>query len=219
MSKKYSGSKTAHPRRRAKKLNQTEKKQVKRLISIRQEKYFHNVYSDTTVSRAGNLDELTTIPTSPSRGVEVRLKEIRLNMHISPSNTGSPDYYNRVRVILFRWRMSSSPTAAALLQSYSSTSIRNIITPLNYANAEKYQVLHDKTYTVGMNGLTDVTIKPVTIRLHKYGDRVGNKLVHLLSGFAGSDVGGLWLFVVSDSISGSTHPLLEWESQIIYTDS
>lgn len=201
------------------KLGPLQKTQVKRIIGNQLEQRYHNVYLDQTESSIGTLTELSTISTSLRDGTEVNLKSVRLNMSIYPLSNG--DYFNRVRVILFRWRMSSSPTAAALLDGYSSSatgSQRNVITPLNFQNREKYTILHDRVYTVGIGTASNVTNMPKVIKILKYGKRVGAKKIHLNATGSYSDVGGVYVFVCSDSAPASTHPGVRFESQLVFTD-
>lgn len=219
-------------------LGQAKRKEVskiaKSVLSRRSETKCFPIFSSSAnvaVSTSGVFTSLTNITQGASNfqrvGNEVTLSRIRFHMTIAPSQGAGADDYNRVRVIIFRWKEDdaiNSPTAIneILDNASSGAGLVGVDWPVNYQDRSDYEILYDKVHTLNpMFAFTSAGAATTdwaqsdakTIRVNK---RLNHKVV--FNGTATEGHSKLYLLVMSDS-SAPAHPSYGFAGQILYKDS
>lgn len=212
------------------KLNQRQKSEVKRIVSIRQEhKYFQTginvspIIAPTTCvnlisDSQGDLDTNHTGDKIMLGSIEFRYNIQGLSTHVATS-PGSI-----VRVILFQWRPSSTPLPGNILLSDPVTG--NITPDSFYAvdNKHNYGILYDRTHALSYAGTlagtsyastgTSIVYRHGRIKPKRFA-----KQVQFIGGSATVCTNGLWLLYCSFDVAGNAPAPMDWDMICRYTDS
>ncbi len=142
---------------------------LKSMLNVEFKNHDVSVVGGTIIDGAGFINQLTNIPqgdgTSARDGANVKITSIycKLLIDIHASATTS-----QVRLLLVEDKQTNQAiyTAADLLQTV--VNIQSIVSPKNLDNQFRFNVLHDKVYTLSATGTTSkyITIyKKVSKRL------------------------------------------------------
>jgi len=224
----------AVPIRRARPLNPRQKKQVKRLIGVREEKKIFGAGDFPSVSSSGSIVSLSDVAqgdTYQTRdGDNLRLSKVNFNYKCLASAGGlfaSSDDYNTVRVILFRWNVNSgatNPTVAHILTNQGSSTDLTIA-PYTLNQDSAFHIVYDKTHLLYNTPVYDGTnldtkAGPGHLAIAKkvfYGRKLGAKDIKYVNNTT-SGFGKLYMLLVSDS-AYLPSPSVNWQVQILFTDS
>lgn len=208
---------------RKKKLNKTQKQEVKRLIAIRQElKYFLVNATGATTSTLG-IASLSDIPqgsTDSDRTGDRLMLSGNMDIRISYNNgTGSTgDIYNTYRFIVLQWHPSSVPAVSDILLVGPSGN-RDVYSHYSHDNRQQYRILLDKTVkTVGNNSSTTNPFPDNMTIFHHYIVKMRKALKQIQ--YAGGSTTGtnkLYYILGSDSLL-ATHPTYQLSAKLFYRD-
>lgn len=199
------------------KLNQRQKKEVKRIVGVRQEKKYVGMFKSISSSSTPDLTLCTAVSqgltdSSNRIGDSIRISHVQLRMVF---NSNVQDIYNIFRVILFRWRESTDGTTAAPpWSSIINDTNYTFVSPINVDNlrAGKLIVLYDSLHQVSTNnnayGMVNRTF---------YGKTIGRKTIDFISSGL-TAVDHIFLYVVSNS-SVLPHPTVDVNVYTYFTDS
>lgn len=217
MPKRIKGRRRQH-RRGGAKLNVRQKKQVKRLITSRQEKkFFISNTSSWPVSTTPSVFQLSVIPqgdTDTSRdGDRLMITKVYVRGYWTFSN----DLYNTIRLIFFQWKPNTTPAATDILLAGPSASV-DTVSQYNHDNRQLYKIMWDKFYHIEGNGttssqpLTSTGIRPFHAILH-----MPNKQLQYVAGST-TGTNQFYYLAVTDS-SVTSDPTLTMSVKFMFTDS
>lgn len=222
---------------RTRKLNYRQKRQVKQIIGKQiEDKCFSFGGQDTGVSNTGVVHDMSNLATSGTGenqrvGRKIGVKRFMINFEVQTAQSSfiSPDAWNTVRIILFRWRITSSaatPVMNDILDNTSSLTNYSTQWPHNF-NTDKFKVIYDKTIKVGPMPVYDganveyYAVGPNAQRVMKwkfYGKRLGNKTIHFDNDVNGHGKEKIYALFTTDS-TVSPHPIVNWTGQLVYEDA
>lgn len=201
------------PKRRvyARKLNDRQKVQVKRLIGTSEEvKAVDSFFSGQDVTAAGTI----TLLAHPSQGDGIsqrngdiiKLKKLVLNIHLTGADTT-----NVCRHIIFRWTQNNNVTAPVVtdvLQNLSAASMYNFTSE----HQKKVHIVSDRTINFSSGGMNAYTIRGAL-----WGRKLGKKKLTFNAATAlGTDQ--FYSLVITDSVAAS-HPQMGGYIRMEYCDS
>lgn len=211
------------------KLNERQKRQVKRLIGSKVETKHLNVHTYSGVTSTGYIGDVTYceqgLGDAQRVGTEITLKSINLNYMLKCG-----DETNEVRVMLVQWGEDTKngilPTFADVLNEDAPS---YLIANHSFNDAKTFKVLYDRIHSlVGDGAVTGggQVISPygpssiIHGRVRLFGKKLTKK-VHYQEG--PSTVEGLnkiYLMIISDSPAISlVHPYMEYDCLVNYTDA
>lgn len=212
------------------KLNERQKRQVKRLIGSRVETKHINVHTTTSVTGAGYIGDVTYcaqgLDDHQRVGTEIMLKSLNLNYLIRCG-----DETNELRVMLVQWMEDTKNGILPTFQDVLNPNAPSYLTAQhNFLDAKPFKVLYDRihslagdgavgggTYVISPYGPASVTHNRVRI----FGKKLSKK-VHFEEG-PDPEVDGLnkiYLMMISDSPGISlVHPSVEYDCLINFTDA
>lgn len=202
------------PRRhapRGAKLNQRQKRQVKRLIGNRVEDKILDSSAAAASVDAGGTIGLIGLPaqgTGPYQrvGEEITLKKLQFTFTWAGADTT-----NLVRLILFRWGDNNATSTPLFNDVVTSAG------PLPFHNdtnteSGRVKILYDKLIALSSNG-NDSYVRKASV----YGTKLGKKrLVFNPTLITARDA--IYYYVVTDSVAAS-HPTFAMTARLHYTDA
>jgi len=202
-----------HRNNATRKLNNRQKRQVKRIVGVGREKKYHAYAAASTVGATPIIGLLTDIAqgvTDLTRiGYAVRLvmAEMRLVITIS-------DPANLIRLILFRWTDYSSPSSIPGVADVLNNTGFTFTSPPNVDNvrANRLFIMHDRLYSLAV-GVNDQQL----IKRKFYGKKLGRKKI-AWTGNSSAAANHMYFMIVSDS-AAVTHPSFDINVYTYYTDS
>jgi hypothetical protein len=233
-SKSYSAYKKA-PKKMDYKLTPAQKKEVKRIIAADIEtKVYNGGYGlDSAVSSSGTVYSLANIPAGAGQGQrvgrEVKVKRMDISFEIFPSSGGlflSPDTYNTVRIILFRWKVDTAmatPVLGNILDTASSAVAYPTQFPYNYDGRKNYHIIWDKVFQISNFPVYDGTnvvrefVKTIHVKKSFYGRKLGSTTINWDSTNVFPD-DNIYALYISDS-AATPDPQVTWVSQVFYEDA
>lgn len=126
------------------------KKQVLNVVMGAAEKKYYSLAVDAVaVDSAGTVTDLTPIPqgvTVNSRvGDSLYMTSLEFNYQTVGALGTDNNRVSYIRVILFQWYPSSTPSASNILLT---TGVNSIIAPYNHDKRFEFKILYDKTHTM-----------------------------------------------------------------------
>lgn len=142
-------------------------------------------------------------------GNEFIVKRIDLRYTVATSIGVGAEYFNTVRVVLFWWYNSTTPSIGSILQN---ATVFYPIAPYNNAQhaSGRFKVIYDKTHAMFYQGEGACQTRHI-IKNYKAGKRI-------VTDPTISDRPRLFLLMVSDSVAGP-HPQGSYSLRLSYTDS
>lgn len=137
-------------------LNERQKRQVKRLITGSEEiKYFPLYAGYATVNASGTLTKWTTIPQGDTivtrDGSEINFKRIDLRFNIFA--TAAAAYAtNAFRMIVFQWKPDDAQQPPTVGQVIDTGFTQPVFSPPNVLYKQNYRILYDKLFSVHNSG-------------------------------------------------------------------
>lgn len=193
-------------------LNKRQKNQVVSLVRGQQEmKYAWQTINSAAVTNTASLSQITQIAqgdTDTTRdGDRYKLVKLRFRAIM---------YHNAIanvqcRVIIFRWKPNSAPSAADLLLTGGTGSI-DITSEYQHDTRQQFQILYDKMFTIG--SVQPPQASKVLMFQHVFKGKSGDCQMNAASATAGTNQ--LWLLTISDNVTGST---LKGTLKLNFTDS
>jgi len=164
-----------------------------------------NVSYDITTS--GQTENLSSVPQGVDYNQRVGnyIRGVRLDMKVS-AVVADADLYNKVRVMILRWKTILAPTNAIF---QFPTAGNTPVSPISQAAMMHTQVLYDKVVTLYYGGPGSHTFEvslPTNMRFHFGGPAA-----------ATYDVGQLFFVIVSDS-GVTPFPLCSYCLRFFYCD-
>lgn len=157
-------------------------------------------------------------------GDEIRLKKI----HLRWGALGG-DYFNTMRIILFRFN-GSNATAPVIGDILDGTGEEYVFAPLNWDTRHRYHIIYDRvialnqTNTFNSSGTAQSAVidtsnswkvmRPINL----FGKKLGKKSVSWDAGSASTGEDHVYLLVISDSVI-TPNPQLFYTVQVFYTDA
>lgn len=212
------------------KLNERQKRQVKRLIGSRVETKHINVRTTLGVSATGYIGDVTNcvqgLDDHERIGTEIMLKSINLNYQLRCG-----DETNEVRVMLVQWGEDTKNGILPTFQDVLNPNAPSYLTANhNFQDAKTFKILYDRIHSLAGDGAVGgaaYVISPygpasvTNQRIRIFGKKLSKK-VHFEEG-PSPEVDGLnkiYLMVISDSASLSlVHPYMEYDCLINFTDA
>lgn len=214
------------------KLNKTQKNEVKRMLSNKLEhKFVDSLMPYTQMDRIGNFTRISyngvggaeiIRGTGENQRVGDRIKPVELELRFSSYYSASlvtADSTHTVRVIVFRWNEDIAggvPTSGSVLQ-YTSSGVgayEQITSPYNHASKQQkdFTIIMDKRYSLG--GASS------TFGFHKKFKLKGN-LDFTLNSDALGGTGHYYVFVSADDATGAHTPsvFVQYHARFIYVDA
>jgi len=218
---------TRRPRRivKGKRLNKRQKKEVKRLIGIRQELKFQN-YNQAPASITTTYT-VTGAPYDIAQGITDSQRvgdsilwcgKIDLTIEVVNGLGATADAYNNLRFILFQWHPATTPTAASLLLSGPS-STQDVYSNYNHDNRQMYKVLLDKVFVTSGGGVSaTVPWGAGSVKYRRFHVSTKKLTKHVQYTAGGSTATNrLYVMFASDSAL-ATHPTMLYSSKVFYRD-
>lgn len=202
-------------------LSKNQKKQVRKIVRTENKKTtelkYHQDNGGTVNLDAatGRFDDLSNIAQGDhnNQRIGIAIHPTSLDMTIRVDATdATPDTYNTVRVILFRWTQDSTdfvPDKDDILLPVTGT-VPQCWNPVRPAS-EQFNVLYDKMITVQGGNEKQVSVWRKRLGLAK------NKPIDYKSDVATTGTDHLYLFAISDS-DIAPHPNYEFCSLLRYND-
>lgn len=223
------------PYRKGKKLNLRQKREVKRIVGVRQEsKYFSAGAAFFNITATPGFTQLALVPQGVADGQRVgdsiRLRKLDLRLQALVG-----DYYNTIRVIVFRFNAPSgvAPTTAETFDA-SASGAEYVLCPIPAQQKEKkYHILLDKVFQLSaqvawssagtVNSLSSAPAPGVSSSVKHsrhilYGKRIGTKTIKFDAGATTTSTGSIWICYVSDS-GFTPYPALYYNARLTYSDS
>jgi len=195
-------------KRSAKRLNKTQKKQIKRLIAGQEEKKFTYVLNAQSPPNSGvigamiNISQGDTVSTREGDTIKIKKLDLRYNVICA-------DATNQLRFIILQWHEDNAldaPTVATILNTASAQGANEPY--LQSDQRLKYKVLFDKTHYLTLAG-NACEGGHVILR------NIANVQFNTASATQGKNM--LYFIAISDS-SAVTHPQTNFDSYIQFTD-
>lgn len=210
------------------------KSEVKRALIRKGETKYLPIFSSSAAvaaSTAGVFTSLTQIDQGPSQnnriGNQVTLKKISFRMSIVPAENPAADTYNRVRVMIFKWKEDDGVNTPALGEILDSTStsagILPVEWPLNHVTRRDYTIIYDKVFTLNptfafnSSGVATGDFSRAESRTINVNRKLSGEV--MFNGGSGvfTGHGKVYLLVVSDS-AAVPHPSYAFAGNIFYKD-
>lgn len=198
--------------RRRKGLTPTQRKQVVKVVRSQQEmKYAWQTYNSVAVTNTASLTQITQIAqgdTDTTRdGDRYKLVKLRFRAimyHNSIANV-------QCRVIIFRWKPRSTPTAADILLT-GGGGVIDVVSEYQHDTRQMFQILYDKLFTIG--SVQPPQASKVLSFQHVFKGKSGDCQMDAASATTGTNQ--LWILTISDNVTGST---MKGTSKVNFTDS
>lgn len=191
-----------------KKVSKAFSTKVLKVVRRTQEKKTWPFASNTTVSSAGYLLDLTSIPqgdTDGSRdGDALRVLSIQLTCAWTAA-----DAYNIVRMVIFQWMPPSSIGAPPALADIFQDTATPVISAFTHDTRKSYRILCDRRAVVD----SDDPCKIFKMVCYK---KMNRNLQYV--GGTTTGRGNIYCWLVSDS-AVSAHPACSWSGKTNFTDS
>jgi hypothetical protein len=192
-------------------LSNVQRSEIKKLISAQQEHKFFEIRNAFGVTYAGTVTSLSDVPqgdTDSTRDADTLMPTslvMRFGMTVG-------DTTNFFRVIIFRWHSALSvPTVVQVLQNASS-STGGVYSDFNHDLRSNFQVLFDKTFTLGTTAVTSNQVVFFNKTL-----KMARKPIQYTSGStSGSDK--IYFLAISDS-AAIPNPTWNYAFRLNFTDS
>lgn len=184
-----------------------------RYIRNKVEVKYLSLNATTNPSYNGSLNVLSSISqgdTDSSRdGDACFLTSLTFHYSINVNTTAT---YNQVRVVLFRWNVSTDLAAATSAQimdnpGFSNTPLSNYV--MDSQRQKRFKILYSKLHSVYSNGRSVI-----------------NKAVHLklksklsFSGGSADARGHIYALFLSGDSPGANPPFVQYASKVNFTDS
>lgn len=163
----------------------------------------------SAVNSTGAVYPLCNIPsgTGPSSriGNKALLKSVLAKFTFQQSTLGNA---SGIRVILFIDKAGNNGSGTPLVTDLLQNGTYSFISPLNTINANRFRILHDKTYSIGSNGPQEV-IKSLYSKVNQTMGFIGSALTSY-------DDGQPYLLVCSDTITNN--PTMYMYCRVRFTD-
>jgi len=210
---------------RGRKLNKRQKKEVKTIISKRQElKYF--VPAQVNGAASSNTPGVASLSDVPQGDSDTSRDGDRLQwagkMDIKLSFVGTigtaGDLYNTYRFIIFQWHPNTTPVPLDILLTGPTTNV-DVYSQYNHDNRQQYKILLDKTLTtVGfLTGTSYPQSNYIVNRRYIVSLRRASKYAQFVAATTAA-TNKIYYFLVSDS-SLIAHPTYSLSTKIFFRDS
>lgn len=165
------------------------------------------LYGGTVISLTANLVR-GDASVNECTGILIKPKKLRVRIVWSTTNV-----YNVYRMIVFRWKDSSTPVGSGLLQTTGSGYAP--ISPINWVNHRKIKVLYDHMDVVYLHGVNTEPAKVHTITVAP-----GALPIQLPLNGAGAvpQMDGLYMLLISDD-GIAPAPIADLYTELVYTDA
>lgn len=178
---------------------------AKKVVEKNREVHQADTSAFLIVSNTATITHLSTIAQGDGvtnrEGNTVKLLSIQLR-----ASYVTTDATNIFRVILFRWKDRSTPTAAQVLNSSS-----NPLSTLNNNTSKMYHILYDKLIATDTYNPIRVTKKFLNYQKRPY------TISFEGSGASDYSEGNIWMLVLSDSGSIG-HPTMDYYMRLRFVD-
>ncbi len=197
------------PKQKGQRKNSVTPQMVKNMINLKmdqnfEKKWFGKSYSPTGVDNAGTINTLSDITQglldTNRVGDQVNPDRLRLSYSV---NVG--DSTNIVRMIIFQWRLMSTPTLASILQY--STVAEVPYAPTTIDTASDYKILYDRTCYVSTNQAICGDVIEINLK---------GKIQYQSGGT--SAINQIWIALVSDS-GAAPNPTVGYVSALYFYDA
>lgn len=214
--KKYFGSKRTYTR--ARKLNERQKSQVKKIVARRMETKYYTSNYNSGIDNSGVCIDLCQVPYGDGDiariGDEIRF--VRLDFMCS---WRIPADYNVCRLVLFQWRPLSTPLVGDIVDTNGPTPLATVNAPFfmyNWDNRSQYKILYSRII------YADYTHGPVArfITGSIYGKRVTKK-IRFNSSATTPGYNHIYAMLITDDANAvpSGYPLPYLRTRLTYRDS
>lgn len=201
-------------------LNRVQKKEVKRLIKVRQElKYVLTNVPSVSMSLTAVCTGIIAIPQGDTDNERTgdRIMYAQTG-HLFRGICQVGDQTNYVRFIVFQWKPNSTPTASSILLNGPSGSV-DVFSHYSHDNRQEYRVMYDRLFVLGGSGLaagnptTSVSNLPIKFRL-----KMPNKQVQFVAGSSTVGTNLIYYIGMADS-SVLPHPSINGQFKLFYYDA
>lgn len=212
-SKKTVGMKKEAP------LNNKQKKEVKQIVGIQQEKKYTLAWDSLSPTTTPNLVGPLVIPiqgdTDTERsGDRIMIKSVEVRQKMACGDTT-----NMIRVIFFQWRPSVPPTIAGqILQADPITASITVLSVYSKDFYPDFKILYDKTHRLAGNGTANYPATNITTNYEHFFLKRFNKQIQYAAGGIVNSTNNIFLLIVSDS-GALPNPTYSFDMRINYTDS
>lgn len=192
------------------KLNKRQARQVKQLITRRQEKKFIDYAVNTSIDAGGSVSSMVAPPLGDEDderiGDEIYMKNLQLKLAIHAADTT-----NVVRFILVRWLLNSATAVPAVTDILQYA---NYMSPYNWDTRKqgKVQIIYDRIIPLTYTGTANVVINT-----NLYGNKLGPAKLYM-NDTATTGTRQFFWFAITDSVAAN-HPTLYGYMRLTYTDS
>lgn len=174
-------------------------------------KYF-DVNATTTSSTSGVVISLSNVPqgaTDITRvGDELKIRSLRVAYTVSQDTSITNfNVYTRCRVVLFQWKLDTSPIALDVMQSTGANV--SCETPYDHDARRNYNILYDKVHVFALGASPHQHSEPVC-----YPTQTKMRFEAGASTLAN---GALYMLFFSDTTT--TLPTMAYYSRLLYTDA
>lgn len=178
-------------------------------------KFYDYIVAPSNVTTTGSVSSCYTIAQGTAQGQRIADKVWIKGMELSLTcTTANSDIFNRVRCIIFRWKMNSgyySPSIASILQT---PGVSGVESPYYFEGSSDYRVIYDRLYNLSGTASAPTIFSQVTDRRKmKIPTECTAYNANVLTG-----TGVFYILLLSDSAI-SPYPVVSFSLRTYYVDS
>lgn len=188
------------------------KDQLRRALATKTElKFFDTNPSATSITTAAVIFSLSDVTQGVTDNTRVGDTLLPKRLYIKMNFVGADVPANIMRVVIFRWNMSTVSDVPGLSEILESTA-QPVLAPFAQDNRQRFTMLYDRTWVLNPNAAsqTNSIVAMKTLKLAK-------KPIQFNAGTV-DGMFKIYALFVSDS-GAITHPTVAFSSRLNYTDS